>query len=125
MNDTCREIVTKERLYERLNNAIKECEVILMKEEVRLATLRQTKWNLDEYFEDLTRKTNIAKNEAESISKINIQAVIDDLYEIQNAIWEVDIPSPTVPEYVEHHEQMQSLMALVGDKIKQWKEAIE
>ena len=59
------------------------------------------------------------------MSKINIQAVIDDLYEIQNAIWEVDIPSPTVPEYVEHHEQMQELMALVGDKIKQWKEAIE
>ena len=53
------------------------------------------------------------------MSKINIQAVIDDLYEIQNAIWEVDIPSPTVPEYVEHHEQMQELMALVGDKIKQ------
>jgi hypothetical protein len=63
MNDTCREIVTKERLYERLNNAIKECEVTIMKEEIRLETLRQTKWNLDEYFEDLTRKTNIAKNE--------------------------------------------------------------
>ena len=28
-------------------------------------------------------------------------------------------------EYREHHEQMQSLMALVGDKILKWKEAIE
>ena len=59
------------------------------------------------------------------MSKINIQAVIDDLYEIQNAIWEVDIPSPTVPEYREHHEQMQELMALVGKKISEWQEAIE
>ena len=59
------------------------------------------------------------------MSKINIQAVIDDLYEIQNKIWEFDIPSPTVPEYREHHEQMQELMAFVGDKIKEWKEAIK
>lgn len=59
------------------------------------------------------------------MSKINIQAVIDDLKEIQNAIWEVDIPSPTVPEYREHHEQMQMLMTLVGAKIEAWKETIE
>lgn len=49
----CREIVTKERLYERLNNAIKECEMTIMREEARLDTLRHTKRNLDEYFEDL------------------------------------------------------------------------
>ena len=49
----CREIVTKERLYDRLNNAIKACEINIMREEVRLATLRDTKRNLDEYFEDL------------------------------------------------------------------------
>lgn len=28
---TCRETVTKERLYERLNNAIKECELTIMR----------------------------------------------------------------------------------------------
>ena len=59
------------------------------------------------------------------MTKININAVIEDLYDIQNKIWEVDIPSPTVPEYREHHEQMQALMAYVGDKIKEWKEVIE
>ena len=58
-------------------------------------------------------------------NKINIQEVIDDLYEIQNKVWEFDIPSPTVPEYIEHHEQMHELMAFVGDKILKWKEAIE
>lgn len=59
------------------------------------------------------------------MQKININAVIEDLYDIQNKIWEADIPSPTVPEYREHHEQMQELIAFVGDKIKEWKEAIE
>ncbi len=51
----CREIVTKERLYERLNNAIKECEINIMREETKLETLRYTKRNLDEYFEDLDK----------------------------------------------------------------------
>ena len=63
MNDTCREIVTKQRLYERLENAIRQSEIIILKEEVRLETLRATKQNLDDYFEDLIRETNIAKNE--------------------------------------------------------------
>lgn len=51
----CREIVTKERLYERLNNAIRQSEIMIMKEEARLDTLRTTKRNLDEYFEDLEK----------------------------------------------------------------------
>ena len=51
----CREIVTKERLYERLNDAIKECEMTIMREQIKLETLRHTKWNLDEYFEDLDK----------------------------------------------------------------------
>jgi hypothetical protein len=41
------------------------------------------------------------------------------LFDIQEAIWEIDIPSPTVPEYVEHHNQMQELLALIDTKIKE------
>ena len=55
-NCVCREIVTKERLYERLNDAIRQSEILIVKEEARLETLRDTKRNLDEYFEDLDRK---------------------------------------------------------------------
>lgn len=55
-NCTCREIVTKERLYERLNDAIRQSEILIIKEEARLDALRHTKRNLDEYFEDLGRK---------------------------------------------------------------------
>lgn len=51
---------------------------------------------------------------------INIQAVIDDLNEINEAIWEIDIPHPTIPEYKEHHEQMQDLMRKIRDKIDKW-----
>jgi hypothetical protein len=57
----CREIVTKERLYERLNNAIKECEMNIMREEVKLETLIHTKRNLDEYFEDLCKAESEGK----------------------------------------------------------------
>ena len=55
-SETCREIVTKERLYERINNAIRQSEILIVKEEARLDALRHFKWNLDEYFEDLGRK---------------------------------------------------------------------
>jgi len=64
MKDTpCREIVTKERLYNRLNEEIKRVEILIIKEEVRLETLRATKRNLDEYFEDLARFEPQAESE--------------------------------------------------------------
>ena len=44
------------------------------------------------------------------------------LFEIQEAVWGIDIPSPTVPEYKEHHEQCQELLALIDKKIKEVEE---
>lgn len=44
------------------------------------------------------------------------EEIIDDLKEIYDEIWNVDIPSPTVPEYKEHHEQMVYLMDFVKAK---------
>ena len=46
-----REIVTKERLYERLNNAIIQSEMNIAKEEARLDVLRAALRNLDDYFQ--------------------------------------------------------------------------
>ena len=46
--------------------------------------------------------------------------VISDLIDIRHALWEADIPSPTVPEYIEHHKQIQELMALVDKKIDKY-----
>ena len=41
---------------------------------------------------------------------IEKQNAINIVKEIKARIWDVDIPSPTVPEYIEHHEQMKELM---------------
>ena len=34
---------------------------------------------------------------------------------ILEALWEIDIPSPTVPEYVEHHEGVQAVIKRAKD----------
>lgn len=50
---------------------------------------------------------------------ISRHAAIDALDEIRHALWEIDIPSPTVPEYIEHHEQIQSVWKLLDKKQKE------
>lgn len=34
---------------------------------------------------------------------------------IKISLWEIDIPSPTVPEYIEHHEQVTEVLNLVKE----------
>lgn len=41
------------------------------------------------------------------------QIMLNALERIYWALWDIDIPSPTVPEYVEHHEQITDVMSLV------------
>ena len=50
------------------------------------------------------------------------EEVIGDFVEVYKALWEIDIPSPTVPEYIEHHEQIKELTNLVDKKIKKYRE---
>lgn len=56
---------------------------------------------------------------------ISKQAAIDALDEIRHALWEIDIPSPSVPEYIEHHEQVQSVWKLLDKKQKELQERKE
>lgn len=51
-----------------------------------------------------------------------IEMGIKALQEVWQAVWNVDIPSPTVPEYVEHHQQMQEILALIDKRIKEMKD---
>lgn len=44
---------------------------------------------------------------------IDRQVALRALEEIEYALWEIDIPSPTIAEYMEHHEQVQKVMLLV------------
>ena len=39
------------------------------------------------------------------------------LNEIYDWVWDVDIPSPTCPEYIEHHKDCLEIMAKIKDKI--------
>lgn len=50
---------------------------------------------------------------------ISKQDAINALNSIYNALWEIDIPSPTVPEYIEHHEGVQKVMKVVMDKMEE------
>lgn len=49
---------------------------------------------------------------------ISRQVAIDALKAIKRGLWEIDIPSPTVPEYVEHHEQITNMMEITDGWIK-------
>ena len=46
---------------------------------------------------------------------IDKKAVLDALDQIKWSLWEIDIPSPTVPEYIEHHRDVQSVMKRVDE----------
>lgn len=47
--------------------------------------------------------------------------ILGDLGDIRSALWDIDIPSPTVPEYVEHHQQIQEMIALVDAKMAKYR----
>lgn len=40
----------------------------------------------------------------------------EKIFELRELVWGVDIPSPTVPEYVEHHRDIQKILKAI-DKI--------
>lgn len=47
--------------------------------------------------------------------------VLGDLGDIRIALWEIDIPSPTTPEYIEHHNQIMRMIALVDEKMDKYR----
>lgn len=53
---------------------------------------------------------------------IDKKSAIDALKAIRYGLWEIDIPSPTVPEYVEHHEQIKNMLEITGGWIKKLEE---
>lgn len=54
-----------------------------------------------------------------------IEQVFTALQDIDHALWEIDIPSPTVPEYLEHHRQVQDVMKLVEQKAMEIRKSVE
>jgi len=46
-----------------------------------------------------------------------IDAMVANIRELREFVWNQDIPHPTVPEYVEHHEQIQAILMFIDDKL--------
>lgn len=46
---------------------------------------------------------------------MSMEVVLDLLEAIRFQLWLCDIPSPTVPEYIEHHEDITKLIKFVDD----------
>lgn len=66
-----------------------------------------------------TRTNGVCDMQKDLISK---QAPIDALKAIKHGLWEIDIPSPDVPEYIEYHKQIQNMVEIVDGWIKRIKE---
>lgn len=49
---------------------------------------------------------------------INADAVNVSLDRIREEVWLHDIPSPTVPEYIEHHDAIQQIMLVIDKERK-------
>lgn len=49
---------------------------------------------------------------------INADAVNKALDRIREEVWLHDIPSPTVPEYIEHHDAIQKIMLVIDKERK-------
>lgn len=49
---------------------------------------------------------------------INADAVNRALDRIREEAWLHDIPSPTVPEYIEHHDAIQQIMLVIDKERK-------
>ena len=50
---------------------------------------------------------------------------IETIEQIKYAVWEVDIPSPTVPEYIEHHRDIQNILKFIDEKLADFKAQAE
>lgn len=49
---------------------------------------------------------------------INADAVNAALDRIREEVWLHDIPSPTVPEYIEHHDAIQQILLVIDKERK-------
>jgi len=62
--------------------------------------------------EMIRKQDEMIRKQDEMIRKQDAIKAIDQILE---ALWEIDIPSPTVPEYIEHHQGVQAVMKRARD----------
>lgn len=48
---------------------------------------------------------------------------IKAIHDIKEKVWEIDIPHPSCPEYIEHHEQIKSVLIVIYNWLTKLEEA--
>lgn len=43
--------------------------------------------------------------------------IAESVTELRELVWGMDIPSPTCPEYVEHHKDIQNILKFIDEKL--------
>ena len=49
------------------------------------------------------------------------ELAIETIQQIRDEVWLCDIPSATVPEYIEHHRDIQNILKFIDDKLESFK----
>ena len=91
-----------------------------------------TKQDILDYFNDINQVYNDSTR-LDSLSNMIDEMVlekdnkydmaIEAIHDIKEKVWEIDIPSSTVPEYVEHHEQVKSVLIVIYNWLTKLEEA--
>ena len=91
-----------------------------------------TKQDILDYFNDINQVYNDSTRLDTLSNMIDEMALekenkydmaIEALNDIKEKVWEIDIPSPTIPEYVEHHEQVKSVLKVIYNWLTKLEEA--
>lgn len=49
--------------------------------------------------------------------KNKIIATENKIKQLRNLVWSYDIPNPTIPEYKEHHNQIQTILKFIDTEL--------
>ena len=94
-----------------------------------------TKQDILDYFSDINQAYNDSSRldslsnmidemlETAQTKENKYDMAIKAIHDIKEKVWEIDIPSPTIPEYVEHHEQVKSVLIVIYNWLTKLEEA--
>ena len=91
-----------------------------------------TKQDILDYFNDINQVYNDSTRLDTLSNMIDEMALekenkydmaIEAIHDIKEKVWEIDIPSPTIPEYIEHHEQVKSVLKVIYNWLTKLEEA--
>ena len=58
-----------------------------------------------------------AKNRLNTLNTPGNEKLKDQVLELRDVVWGQDIPHPTIPEYVEHHQSIVKILKFIDTKL--------